>query len=348
MRNRDVLSCNEEDENPEINGLDEEVDEGVDDIEVGVDLRTQVERLLSWCVGVAFGRWDVRMALDASLIPELQGPFERLPVVAPAGLVGVDGYPAERGEVAPVEWLQARPNVITLPEGEWHNTREYPLDVAWDGILVSDAGNARDLTQRVRAVLRLVFGERSEAIEDEMTAALRGDAKKAVSLEEYFAHPKHFFASHLKAYSKSRRKAPIYWPLRTRDGGFTAWVYYPRLSRDTLPTLIADVIAPRVAVQRSEVARLQSERASAEGKLFSALGKELDAAQDLLDGLMELEAQLRELVNAGYTVEHDDGVILSAAPLHRVMPWKDLAGMFRNITAGKYPWSHQHGIWVKE
>ena len=72
--------------------------------------------LLMWCVGVAFGRWDVRMARDQSLIPELQGPFDRLPQVAPGGLVGPDALPATRKRIASEAWLRARADVISLPE----------------------------------------------------------------------------------------------------------------------------------------------------------------------------------------------------------------------------------------
>ena len=35
--------------------------------------------------------------------------------------------------------------------------------------------------------------------------------------------PTGFFADHLKRYSKSRRQAPIYWPLSTAKGSYTLW-----------------------------------------------------------------------------------------------------------------------------
>ena len=55
-----------------------------------------------------------------------------------------------------------------------------------------------------------------------------------LTLREYLGKPGRFFAEHLSRYSKSRRKAPIYWPLQTSDGRFTLWIYYPRLTQDTL------------------------------------------------------------------------------------------------------------------
>lgn len=312
----------------------------------GADLGALGHALLSWCVGAAFGRWDVRMALDSTLIPALQGPFERLPVVAPAGLVGVDGYPAQGGLVAPAGWLRARPDVISLPDGAWENTSEYPLPVAWDGILVSDSGNPRDLAGRVRSVLALLFGARAEQIEEELLAAVRGSGRRPVDLEEYLAQPKFFFAGHLKGYSRSRRKAPVYWPLTHPDAaGFVVWLYAPALTAQSLAQVVTDVLLPRLDVARSEVARLEAARAETGS---SAVAQGLERAEDFARGLEVLISELRRLVDAGYEPWPDDGTLLSAAPLHAVFPWKDLAPVFRAIQAGRYPWSHAHTLWATE
>ena len=42
-----------------------------------------------------------------------------------------------------------------------------------------------------------------------------------------------FFAFHLQRYSKSRRKAPIYWPLVTASGSYTS-VSYTHLINDNI------------------------------------------------------------------------------------------------------------------
>ena len=75
-----------------------------------------VSNLLMWYLGVAFGRWDVRFALDQSLLPELQEPFDPLPVCAPGVLVDPDGLPAKSNGIVSETWLRARPNVISLPK----------------------------------------------------------------------------------------------------------------------------------------------------------------------------------------------------------------------------------------
>lgn len=331
---------------------EEEAEDGEEEESAAEDLSLHVNRLLSWCVGVVFARWDVRFALDKTLLPELQGAFERLPVVAPAGLVGPDGYPAEAGRIVSEGWLRARPNVISLPEGVGEDAsliddRAYPLDVQWDGILVSDPSSARDLAARVREVLAVVFGERAEAIEAEAVAILKGEGRKPDSLEQYFADPRQFFETHLRQYSKSRRKAPIYWPLQTKSG-FTVWLYYPRITQDSLPRVLSEVLAPRLSFQRQQVTRLESQQAKySSGPEFTRLNRELDAARELRGELEAMEAEVRRLIDAGYRVDHNDGVILSAAPLHQLIAWKDAAKEFKNLEKGKYPWCTQHQTWSK-
>ncbi len=331
-----------------------EVDTGADDDDDGdeadsEDPRLNVQRFLSWCVGVAFGRWDVRFALDKTLIPELQGAFERLPVVAPAGLVGPDGYPAAPNAVASEAWLRARPNVISLPEGlseaeSVSASGDYPVEVAWDGVLVSDPGSSRDLAGQVRAVLSLLFDD-PESIEEEALALLRGVGRRPASLEDYFGDTKQFFEMHLRQYSKSRRKAPLYWPLQTKSG-FTVWLYYPRLTADTLPKVLGEIVGPRLQFQKTEVMRLEETRSRLpSGPDFTRLSRDLEAAKALLAELQAFETELGELIGKGYCVDFNDGVILSAAPLHKLIAWKDAAKEFKRLQKGDYPWATQHGTW---
>src|SRR5207245_2697437 len=46
--------------------------------------------LLSWAVGVAFGRFDVRLATGTRALAPEPGPFDPLPVCSPAMLSGED------------------------------------------------------------------------------------------------------------------------------------------------------------------------------------------------------------------------------------------------------------------
>jgi hypothetical protein len=70
----------------------------------------------------------------------------------------------------------------------------------------------------------VICKDRAEAIEQEACEILG-----VKDLREYFRKTALFFADHLKRYSKSRRQAPIYWPLSKASGSYTLWIYYHRL-----------------------------------------------------------------------------------------------------------------------
>ncbi len=63
--------------------------------------------LVSYCIGVVVGRWDVRMVLDRSLAPELPPPFEPMPICPPGSLVAPNGHFAASGRIVSEEWLCA-------------------------------------------------------------------------------------------------------------------------------------------------------------------------------------------------------------------------------------------------
>jgi len=59
-------------------------------------------QILSWCVGISFGRWDIRLALHTvhCLLPtDLPDPFDPLPLCPPGMLQGPDGLPAKPEDV---------------------------------------------------------------------------------------------------------------------------------------------------------------------------------------------------------------------------------------------------------
>ncbi|MFM8475219.1 MAG: Eco57I restriction-modification methylase domain-containing protein, partial [Planctomycetaceae bacterium] len=167
--------------------------------------------LVSFALGSVFGRWDIRYATGERPAPELPDPFAPLPVCPPGMLQGDDGLPLS-------------PEAGRRLRTEGH----YPLDVAWDGILVDDPEHPLDLERRVHAALAVIWNDRVDAIEQEACELLG-----VPSLREWFRRPAGFFADHLKRYSKSRRKAPIYWALSTPSACYTVWLYYHRFAKDT-------------------------------------------------------------------------------------------------------------------
>ena len=161
-----------------------------DDAETEVPADNQ-PALLSWCVGVVFGRFDWRLATGERAAPPEPSPFDPLPRQSPGSLPD-----------------EANP---------FH---------AHYGILVDDQGHPHDLAHLIEEVL----GRVDMPVPDDVRRWLQRD----------------FFAFHLQRYSKSRRKAPIYWPLATASGSYTLWLYYPSLSSQTLYTAINDFVEPKL------------------------------------------------------------------------------------------------------
>jgi len=312
--------------------------------------------LLMYAVGAAFGRWDVRIALDPSLAPKLPDPFDPLPVCPPGMLVGPDGLPAQPGRIVSEEWLRTRPDANTLPpEGSVKNStvpdEGYPLRVSWDGILVDDPGlgggqpHRDDIVRRVREVLDLLWKDKAHEIEQEAC-----DILGVPDLRDYFRRPAGFFQDHLKRYSKSRRKAPIYWPLSTPSRSYTLWLYYHRLTDQTLYAAVNKHVEPKIAEVERGIARVEEELKSASGRDSARLTDRLSEGRTFLGELQELREELLRIAALPFKPNLNDGVIINAAPFHnlfRLRQWaKDTQGCWKKLAGGQYDWAHlAYTIW---
>lgn len=254
------------------------------DEDEAADDTPSADALLSWAVGVAFGRFDIRLATGERAAPPEPEPFDPLPAKSPG----------------------------MLPDGD------APFH-AHAGILVDDPGHAHDLVRIAERVL--------ERVDMPVPAELRRWLQKD------------FFPFHLQRYSKSRRKAPIYWPLSTASGSYTLWLYYPSLTRQTLYTAINDFVEPKLAEVETEAATLRS-KASARSRDEE---KRLEALTALQAELRDLRDQLQAIAPQ-YQPKHDDGVQITAAPLwplFRHKPWqKLLKDTWAKLEKGDYDWAH--------
>src|SRR5690606_7529213 len=109
---------------------------------------------------------------------------------------------------------------------------------AHSGILVDDQGHPHDLARLIEEVLARV------------EAPVPADVRRWLQRD--------FFPLHLKQYSKSRRKAPIYWPISTSSGSYTLWLYYPSLTDQTLFIAVNDFIEPKLKQVGQDVAALRT------------------------------------------------------------------------------------------
>jgi hypothetical protein len=261
-----------------------ESESGEEDEEDAQAAASAFDALLSWTVGVVFGRFDWRLATGEREATPQPEPFAPLPAKSPGMLP--DGF-----------------------ESFHANT----------GILVDDRGNSHDLARLIEEVLARV----DQPVPDNVRRWLQRD----------------FFAFHLRRYSKSRRKAPIYWPLSTAAGSYTLWLYYPSITSQTLYTASNDFVEPKLKQVGADVTTLRnkaSTRTREDEKQFEAL-------QALELELSELRDTLLKLAST-YRPNHDDGVQISAAPLwplFRYKPWqKVLKDTWAKLEMGEYDWAH--------
>lgn len=165
-----------------------------------------------------------------------------------------------------------------------------------------------------------------------------------LDIKNYFTNTSGFFEHHLKSYSKSRRQAPIYWPLQTPSGSYTLWVYYHRLNEQTLYTCINDFVEPKLAIVIADLDSLRnkSDRSTEEEKELAQLTDLEAELKDFRDELLRLAKFWKPNLN--------DGVQITAAPLWKLFQhkaWqKKLKETWNKLEQGEYDWAHLAGsVW---
>lgn len=161
-----------------------------------IDKKVMAQEIVMELVGMVFGRWNTAYAKGEQAIPEFGDVFDALPFM-PVVSQGEAACPAQ-------------------------------LDVSTDGILTNNSDSSLCLASHVREVMHWLWADRADDMEYELCQLIG-----CKSLQAYLASPTGFFDYHFKRYTKSRRKAPIYWLLASEDGTVDYWVYYPKLSKNS-------------------------------------------------------------------------------------------------------------------
>ncbi len=281
------------------------------------------DSIISYLIGSIFGLWDIRSVFtDRSELYELYltDIFSPLPVCPPGQLKSKQDLPSQIKDL----------------------NSDYPIGIAWNGVLVDDAGiegtqsHPDDIVRRVREVLDVLWKDRTHEIEQEACGILG-----VPDLRAYFGKPSGFFQDHLKRYSKSRRKAPIYWPLSTQSGDYTLWIYYHRLTDQTLFTCVEDYINPKLEDVAGNIEHLQQ---NMDGGGDVKQRRRLEKLQDFKQELEDLKEELLRVAALPYKPDLNDGVLITACPLwklFRLKSWqKDLKACWEKLAAGEYDWAH--------
>jgi hypothetical protein len=289
--------------------ISEEEEEGQEDIGEEATLAHDLySSLLEWCVGVAFGRFDLRLATGERELPPDPEPFDPLPACSPGMLKNAAELPAD-----------------AAPPG-------YPIAIPEDGILVDDPGHPADLARRIEQIFDVLNRERGHAWLTEACEAVGSDVRTWLA--------RSCFEGHLKHHSKGSRKAPVFWQLGTKSRHYSVWLYYPRATQDTLYRILNDYVTPKL---RHEEQRLVELTQTAGGNPTARQRKELAAQEDLVDELRSFRADV-EGVAPMWKPAMDDGVMLNVAPLWRLLDatrsWqREAKKKWTELGEGKYDWA---------
>lgn len=291
--------------------LDEETEGTDSEFVLDNSASAQEAANLSYLIGSVFGRWDIRYATGDRRPPELSDPFDPLPVCPPGMLQNDDGLPAGPEDIP----------------------QNYPLSISWPGILVDDEYHSQDIISRVHEAAEVIWKDEADSMEETVR-----DILGVKTLRAYFCKPANFFATHLNCYSKSRRQAPIYWPLQTSSGSYTLWIYYHRLSEQTLYTCVNNFVDLKLKAVTEDLNtfRSKSTRSSTEEKELARLTDLEAELKDFRDELLRLAKFWKPNLN--------DGVQITAAPLWKLFQhrqWqKKLKETWEKLEKGEYDWAH--------
>lgn len=252
----------------------------------------QTASLLSWAMGVLFGRFDIRLATGGRSIPKEPEPFDPLPSTSPGMLpVGNEPY------------------------------------IMHDGILPEDNNHPIDIACLIERVLVDIGME----VSVDIPRWLQRDC----------------FDRHLKTYSKSRRFAPIYWPLSTISNSYTLWIYYPAISDQTLYSCVNDFLeGPKgkltEVIDSLNILRNKSSRSNGEEKEMEKSSNLENELEDFRDELLRIAKFWKPNLN--------DGVQITAAPLWKLFKHKQwqmkLKETWDKLEKGEYDWAHMaYNIW---
>lgn len=175
---------------------------------------------------------------------------------------------------------------------------------------------------------------------EELYAGIADDRSfSAISLSTWLATKA--FREHISRYSRSRRKAPIYWQLSTPSASYSVWLYYHHFTKDTFFKVLNEYAKPKLDHERQKLDRLRSE---AGVEPTRSRQKEIEGQEKLVAELASIVEEIERIAPL-WNPNLNDGVIINFAPLWRLVPqnksWqKECKKVWDKLIEGEYDWTH--------
>jgi hypothetical protein len=189
-------------------------------------------------------------------------------------------------------------------------------------IFVDDVGHPDD-----------IVGEVCTLSEELGTPFDRDDAR------EFFR--RHAFEAHISQYSKSRRKAPIYWQFSTESLSYSVWVFVHALTPDSLFRIQNEFVTPKLLREQQHLNAMRIEVGVRQTRDQGELIERQEALVGELQALREEFARVSPI----WSPSLEDGVEIITAPLWRLFSgtrsWqKECKAAWEALCGGDYDWAH--------
>ena len=208
-----------------------------------------------------------------------------------------------------------KPGLIIASQGQKVEDLDLPamtLEIDDDGIIpiIQESDFfTDDMTQRIEAGMKALFGERNFYDNMKYIKACLGQ-----DLREYLY--KDFYNDHLQMYSVKGAKRPIYWLFsskmgdKKKKGYFKVLVYMHRIESDTLSKLHADYVSPYIDkveqhLKEAEDDAVRDDLSQAQRNKANKLAAEL---AEKVREVKEFATILAQMSTQRLTIDLDDGV----------------------------------------
>ena len=202
--------------------------------------------------------------------------------------------------------------------------------------MVDERGSERDAAGGIARLFEFVTGDEFAASIQELLLRLGTEER---DLRDWIARS--FLDAHIRDYSASGRRAPVYWQLANPSASYSVWLYYHRLSKDTLYTVLNDYAQPKFHDEERRLTRLVQEAGPA---ATSSQRKDIDEQERFVAELHTLRDEVARVAPL-WNPNLNDGVLINFAPLWRLVPhnrsWQqECKRTWDKLVKGDYDWAH--------